>query len=344
MSTSPLKEHTPPRGAIYIPSRAYNGYQQWRDYDSAEAARDLGYAASVHLDALRVWLSYEYWLEQPEALGERLDDLLSHAAGRGIRIMPSLFESCGVESTRAALEDTDPRSAVCVVSPAWSVHRDEAQWAGPRRFVEWFMHRYADDQRLLAIELINEPYLPDRRMEFARAMFQRATGMRGRVPLTVGCSNLEENLYFLELGIDILQFHGNFPADRAAFRRLLGHAHLAQDILGRPIWLTEWQRLRARASGWDTPWLPPGERASDYASLADIVRESGLGSFFWSLMVKPAYLIHQRRVGTINGLFHEDGAVWSLADARAIANDPGFQAEQRPQWPDWARPAEGGVG
>lgn len=335
-STEGLK---PPRGAIYIPSRAYNGYQHWRDYDPAEARRDLGYAASVKLDALRMWLSYEFWLEQPDELGKRLDDFLTAAAGQGIRTMPSLFESCGVENTRAALEDSDPRTAVCVVSPAWSVHRDEAQWAGPRRFVEWFMARYADDERLLAVKLINEPYLPDRRMEFARAMFRRAADMRGRVPLTVGCSNLEENLFFLELGIDILQFHTNFPSDRQQFRRGLQHVQIAQEILGRPIWLTEWQRLRPKGTGCGGRWLAPSERESDYASLADIVRDSGLGSFFWSLMVKPAYLIHQRRVGTLNGLFHEDGAVWSLADARAVANDLNFQAEQRQQWPLWALPA-----
>ncbi len=205
------------------------------------------------------------------------------------------------------------------------------------------MSRYADDERLLAIELINEPYLPDRRMEFARDMFRRAAGLRGRVPLSVGCSNLAENMFFLELGLDVLQFHENFPSDRHHFRQNLAHARIAAWILDRPIWLTEWQRLRSRNSGWDGGWLDPGERTSDYAGLADIVNDSGLGAFFWSLMVKPAYLLPQRRIGTINGLFHEDGAVWSLADARAISGNPGFNAPERRECPPWALYDDGGT-
>jgi hypothetical protein len=46
--------------------------------------------------------------------------------------------------------------------------------------------------------------------------------------------------------------------------------------------------------------------------------------------------------GTINGLFHEDGAVWSLADARAIANDPALELEERPEVPDWMKPMRDG--
>ena len=38
-------------------------------------------------------------------------------------------------------------------------------------------------------------------------------------------------------------------------------------------------------------------------------------------MIKRAYLPPQRAQGTVNGLFWEDGSVWSLRDARAIAND-----------------------
>jgi hypothetical protein len=39
-------------------------------------------------------------------------------------------------------------------------------------------------------------------------------------------------------------------------------------------------------------------------------------------MIKRAYLPSQRANGTVNGVFWPDGSVWSLADARAIANDP----------------------
>jgi hypothetical protein len=55
-----------------------------------------------------------------------------------------------------------------------------------------------------------------------------------------------------------------------------------------------------------------------------------MGSFFWSLMVKRAYLKGQRANGTVNGLFWPDGAVASLKDAQAIAEDPHLHLRERP--------------
>ncbi len=81
-----------PNGAIYIPAKAFSPYQQWRDYDPSESGRDLGYAAGIGLNALRVWLSYEWWCEQPERLAADFEHFLEAAAARGIRIMPSLFD------------------------------------------------------------------------------------------------------------------------------------------------------------------------------------------------------------------------------------------------------------
>src|SRR5207244_13197320 len=51
------------RGAVYIPTSAFTAYQMWRDYDRDITQRDLSYAAKLKLNALRVFLSYEYFLE-----------------------------------------------------------------------------------------------------------------------------------------------------------------------------------------------------------------------------------------------------------------------------------------
>ncbi|HZE17136.1 MAG TPA: hypothetical protein VE197_16360, partial [Mycobacterium sp.] len=64
------------------------------------------------------------------------------------------------------------------------------------------------------------------------------------------------------------------------------------------------------------------------------------GNFFWSLMLKPAYSLTQRRRGLLNGVFHEDGAVWSKKDARslkAMSGDSTFHGRERKEWPDWAK-------
>jgi len=50
-------------------------------------------------------------------------------------------------------------------------------------------------------------------------------------------------------------------------------------------------------------------------------------------MLKPAYLVPQRNIGTINGLFHEDGAVYSLEDARAVSQNPALKIEEKKELP-----------
>jgi hypothetical protein len=293
----------------------------------------MGYAGRVNLNAFRIWASYEYWRREPDRFRDAFDDFLAAAAEHGICVLPSLFESCGVAPTDAHMWDTDSRTAVCVSSPdKETVVADESRWGEPGEFVDWFMDRYRDDGRLLGVEVFNEPVGVT--MRFARAMFRRAAARRGRVPLSIGSIALADNLYFLDLGLDILQYHDNFPTSLGAFRKRLEEAVWTMGVLEKPVWLTEVQRLRSE-DGWGSRDVPAEERLPDLASLLATVRESGVGFFFWSLMLKPAYLPSQRGKGTINGLFHEDGAVWSRADARAVAGDPDLQLTERRERPAW---------
>jgi hypothetical protein len=57
-----------PHGAVYVPARANNAFQMWRDYDSGIIRCDARYARSLRLNAFRLWLSYEFWLQDREAL------------------------------------------------------------------------------------------------------------------------------------------------------------------------------------------------------------------------------------------------------------------------------------
>ncbi|MGP4039596.1 hypothetical protein ACTWP4_06810 [Gracilibacillus sp. D59] len=325
------------KGAIYLPAQAYNAYQMWRDYRIDEIVRDLEFAKKLNLNALRVWLSYEYWLEEPEKMQEVFDHFLEEAEKKGIRILPSLFEKVGIEPTFEARIDKNPLTAVCVYSPSMEIINNPNRWNEPAAFVKWFMQHYRDDERLLAVEVMNEPYGVDR-LQFAREMLICAKERKGKLPLTIGCIDFEHNMYFLDIGIDILQNHANFPNSIDYIEKRLAQFEEFGKILNKPVWLTEWQRIRPTSNGWGQNPLGNGEWQPDYEAYAKVLENyPQLGTFFWSLMVKPAYLPPQRKKGTLNGVFHEDGAVWSLDDARAIANDPNFEAEERREWPEWAK-------
>jgi hypothetical protein len=321
-------------GAVYVPAKAYNAYQAWEDYSSDETERDFGYAQSIRLNALRIWLSYEYWLEQPEELTRKYSDMLSLAAKRGIRIMPSLFECCGVDSTPEALGDRNPLTAFCVHSPSHAIVKDHGQWGKPFEYVAWFMSTFKDDRRQLAIELINEPH--EAEMPFTFALFDFAKPLKGMVPLTFAPNVIFERDVYDRLALDVFNIHNrmNFvPSEETAHTNIRAALQTGKTLGLEDIWITEWQRLRP--GGWNE--ISGDEWQPNYSSLCRIVQSYPVGAFFWSLMLKPAYLPSQRKLAVINGVFHEDGAVWSLEDARAISGDASFKAEERKIWPEWAQ-------
>ena len=307
------------RGAVYFPSRAYNAYQTWNELDPAEIDRDFGYAQQAGINALRMFTSYEYWQEAGDEFFSRFEQVIALSARHGIRIMPVLFEDCGVDTTPETRADKDPRRAVCTCSPCRAVQQDPARWAEVYPYVDAFFRRYGSDSRLLAIELMNEPNERNGNIPFAQRMVRLGRAYQGSVPLTIGSISMVHNLYYGD-DLDIYQFHDNFPTTLEAFRQVLREAQVIQKVTGKPCWLTEWQRLRVKGPGWDVQTIDPEDTLPALATLAPEVYASGLGSFFWSLMVKPAYLTTQRPNGTFNGLFHEDGSVYSLADFQAVAH------------------------
>lgn len=135
---------------------------------------------------------------------------------------------------------------------------------------------------------------------------------------------------FIPLGLDIMEFHDNFPPRTRALAKSIKSELAAGQKAGLPVWLTEWQRVRKSGSGFGKQAVAAGELMPNYASLAPTVRSYPVGSFFWCLMVKRAYLKGQREKGTVNGLFWLDGAVESLKDAQTIADDPALHLHERP--------------
>lgn len=321
------------RGAIYVPAEAYNAPQMWKDFDPAQTSRDLDNAKALHLNALRVWASYEYWKANPDRFGREFDQFLAISRAHDIRILVSLFENDGVAPTPANMWTKDPSQAFAIQSPGRAIAAGPALgWEPPRQFIQWFMKHFGNDDRLLAIEVMNEPSEVGENaptVPFAKSMFASAKSLQGSVPLTVGTDKIEVAKDFVPLGLDVIQFHDNFPLTANELRGRIEQAMTFGKSVGLPVWLTEWQRIRPGGSGWGQERVNRADSGIDYASLASVVREYPVANFFWSLMVKRAYLKVQRFKGTVNGLFWSDGSVASVRDARAIAGEPGLSLRER---------------
>ena len=323
-------------GANYVPARRMTSYQVWWHFDAAQVDREMGYARSIHLNALRMWLSYEFWLEDRAAAEERFDKLLELSSRNQLRILISLYSNCGgVQPTESNLKNESPETGVETISPESALVHDPGRWQEAFAYIDWFMARYKNDSRLLAVELINEPGAGAR--PFARALLQRARALRGSVPLTIGCISVSDNRMYFADGLDVMQAHPNFvhnAADAVAFCK---GARQAAEQVNKPFWATEWQRIRVSSLGWNPQQLPlPQERLPGYAAFCTILKENNIQGFFWSLMLRPSFLKVHPRLRWFNGVFHEDGAVWSLEDARAIAGDPALKLTERHALPAWA--------
>jgi hypothetical protein len=319
------------RGAIYVSSGAYNAPQMWKNFSVAETKRDFSYARELHLNALRVWASYEFWQSHPDVFQRELDQMLAVAHDNGIHILLALFENDGVPPTPENIAATGPLTGLDIQSPGMEIASEQhkQEWEQPRKFLVWFMKRFTDDSRLLAIEVMNEP--GKNTMAFAKSMFSTAHDLQGTVPLTLGSVGVEQAQQFVPLGLNVIEFHDNFPAssEELANRIKTTMAYGAQVHL--PVWLTEWQRVRPNGTGFKAGMeMTDEEKGPNYSTLAPTVESFPIGNFFWSLMVKRAYLKGQRTNGTVNGLFWPDGAVTSLKDARLIARDSRLKLKERP--------------
>jgi hypothetical protein len=91
-------------GCNFTPSNAINQLEMWQSasFDPALIDAELALAASVGMNAVRVYLHDLLWCEDPLGFGARIERFLTIADRHGIRTMLVLFDSCCFRSRRLA--------------------------------------------------------------------------------------------------------------------------------------------------------------------------------------------------------------------------------------------------
>jgi hypothetical protein len=263
-------------GLNYLPSTAVNDVEMWQaeTFDAATIARELAWAAGLGLNSCRVFLNYVVWEADAAGLKERLAAFLDIAAGHGITVMPILFDDCAFGGAEPAVgPQGDPVPGVhnsrWVPSPGSRRLRDSIAWAGLEAYVRDLVGDFADDPRVAAWDLYNEPgnggMAEAGSLALVEAALSWARDAGPSQPLTVGVwhADLAElNRAQLDLS-DVISFH-NY-GDVAAVRAQI--ADLAR--LGRPMLCTEWL---ARTTG------------SRFETHLPVFRAEGVGCYCWGLV------------------------------------------------------------
>lgn len=261
-------------GCNFLPSSAVNDVEMWRagTFDPETIDRELGWAAGLGFNTVRVFLNFVVWQEDPAGLRQRFARFLEIAARHGIRTMPILLDDCNFAGRVAqAADQPGPVPGVhnsqWVSSPPHAMVTDPSQWPPLETYVRDVVGAFGHDERIVVWDLYNEPGngMEGSSLPLVEAAFRWARNERPTQPLTTGAwTDFEGDLSrrAMELS-DVVSFHGYdaVPGLEAKLDTCAAY--------GRPVLCTEWM---ARGMG------------STFERVLPLLREREVGCWCWGLV------------------------------------------------------------
>jgi hypothetical protein len=149
-------------GSNYNPASAINQLEMWQadSFDAKRIDLELGWAESIGMNTMRVYLHDLLWQQDAEGFKQRLDAFLTIAAKHGIKPIFVLFDSVWDPDPQVG-KQRDPRPGVhnsgWVQSPSRKALQDPAEYPRLEAYVKGVVGALARDERVLAWDIWNEP-------------------------------------------------------------------------------------------------------------------------------------------------------------------------------------------
>ncbi len=322
-------------GSNYIPATAINELEMWQvdTFDPKRIDLEFGWAESLGLNTMRVFLHDLLWQQDAAGFQKRIDTFLSIAGKHHIRILFVLFDSCWDPYPHLG-KQREPRPGVhnsgWVQSPGAAALKDPAQLSRLEAYVKGVVGAFANDQRILGWDVWNEPggtnegsyekeELPNKR-DLVRAMLPKAFAWAREAgpsqPLTSGLWNGDwsssaklDPIQKIQLEqSDVLSFHNyDKPAVFEKYVRQLLQYH-------RPILCTEYM---ARPQGSTFQGILPIAKKYKVAAINWGLVAGKTQTFFpWDSWEKP-YIDHQPQPW-FHELFRTDGSLYKPEEGEFI--------------------------
>jgi hypothetical protein len=149
-------------GSNFVPSDAVNALEMWQadTFDPREIDRELGWAENIGMNTMRVFLPYILWDKDPEGFKNRIDAFLNIAERHHIRPMLVLFDSCWDPSPKLGPQHPPipgVHNSGWVQSPGAATLQDPSQYPHLKAYVQRVVGAFANDARVLAWDVWNEP-------------------------------------------------------------------------------------------------------------------------------------------------------------------------------------------
>ncbi len=231
-------------GADFLPSTAINQLEMWQaeTFDTATINRELGWAAGIGMNVMRVYLHDLAWKADAAGFKKRMNTFLSIASKHKIKILFCIFDDCW-NPDPAIGKQPEPKPGVhnsgWVRSPSMIVHNDSTQWQYLQQYVTDILTTFKNDTRILMWDLYNEPDNSGyglSSLPLLKKVYQWAWAVRPAQPLSSGVWTMEfplVNKFQLEHA-DVITFH-NYE-DTVSMKKAIDSLQKR----GRPVICTEY--------------------------------------------------------------------------------------------------------
>ena len=283
-------------GCNFVPSTAINQLEMWQEesFDLATIDRELGWAAGLGFNTMRVYLHDLVWQADGPGFKRRIDRYLDIALGHGISTLFVLFDDCWHDNPRLG---TQPKPIPGIHNSGWAQSpgsqaiADRESWGRLESYVQDIVGTYGADERVLMWDLYNEVgnnfltvlqvqglgkvprlvalllrqlLLPSLSMPLLKETFAWSRAVQPTQPLTCSLwfNNRVLNRYLLET-CDVITFH-NYKDAKSLSRQIR-----KLQSRGRPVVCTEYM---ARTQG------------SRFETHLPIFKREGVGCYNWGLV------------------------------------------------------------
>ncbi len=269
-------------GANFNPSSAINQLEMWQEqtYDPKTIDSELGFAAGIGFNTMRVYLHSLVYKADPEGFKSRINNYLSISDKHNIKTIFVFFDDVWNPTPKIGMQP-NPKPGIhnsgWVQDPGDPNSKDVENFSELKRYVQDILKTFSNDKRVIMWDLFNEPGNSGKKetsLPLLKAVFEWAREINPTQPLTVGlwAWDFQELNAFQALNSDIITYHNYDDTERHQMVINLLKSH------GRPMICTEYM---ART------------RNSRFSNILPLLKRENIGAINWGLVAGKSNTIYQ---------------------------------------------------
>ena len=261
------------RGCNFQPSTAINQLEMWQEetFDPATIDTELGWAANIGMNCMRVYLHHIAWEVDMDGFKKRMGQYMDIADKHGISTIFVFFDDCW-NANYSAGKQPEPKPGVH--NSGWVRDPGDLLFEKPElitlleTYMKDILTTFKDDKRIVLWDLYNEPgneYYGDKSLDLLKKSFEWAWSVNPSQPLSAGVWNGElSNLNKFQLEhSDIITYHDykDFTAHKQTIDTLKSY--------GRPMICTEYMARHLN---------------STFQEIMPLLKTENIGAINWGLV------------------------------------------------------------